>query len=300
MPYIIENANILKGNQLIKNSIFVDKNHISAIASNFKKYRFMKMNVDSFIMTPSYALLDSRIPLLGQPELLKKYITKEFILRGCTTFLTYFNVSNERELVGKLIHVKKTLINSQIDYLIGVRIPLRFINASLMRRCKKEHIPAIFIEIFDQNEFDRIPWSWIRDALFPYNCPLIPVLSEGIKGEKPALMAKWVGTMKKEKIPFINEVIQENTPMSPMVLNKIGLYPQKSCFMHGAEISYNLYLMNKDTKNIDEHQLFLYHKDRLAITVYKGNVIRAGKVVLSMLGNGEHVKVKTPSFFSYG
>jgi hypothetical protein len=300
MPYIIENANILKGSQLVKNSILVDENRISAISKNFKQYRFMKMNADAFIMTPSYALLDTHIPLSGPPEILKEYMTTEFILKGCTTFLTYFSVSYERELVGKLMDMKTALLSSPIDFLIGVRIPLRNINASFMRRCKRERIPAIFIEIHNRNEFNQISWSWIREALFPYNCPLIPVLSEKIKGEEKTVMTMWMETMKKEKIPFINEVIQENIPLSPMVLNKIGLYPQKSCFMHGAEISYNLYLMNKDTKNIDEHQLFLYHRDRLVITVHKGNVIRAGREVLFKPGNGEYVKVKTPSFFSYG
>jgi hypothetical protein len=299
MPYIIEDANILKGNQLIKNSILVSENRISAFSKNFKQYRFMKMNADSFIMTPSYAVLDSHIPHSGSCEFLKEYMVTEFLLKGCTTFLTYVNVSYERELVEKLLDMKTALSSSPIDYVIGVRIPLSLINASFIRRCKKERIPAIFIEIQNRNEFRNIPWSRIREAIFPFNCSLIPVLTEQVKDDEKAILASWVKTMKKEKIPFVNDVIQEHLPLSATVLNKIGLYPQKSCLMHGSELSYNLYLMDKDAKNIDDHQLFLYHRDKLVITVHKGKVIRAGKEVLYNPGNGEYVKVKTPSYFSF-
>ena len=34
------------------------------------------------------------------------------------------------------------------------------------------------------------------------------------------------------------------------------------------------------------------------VTVHKGTVVRAGENVLFKPGNGEYVKVRTPSFFS--
>jgi hypothetical protein len=299
MPYIIENANVLKGNELIKKSFLIDDNRISAIQNGFKQYRYMKMKADSFIMTPSYVILDTSAPITGSFQLLKEYMTNEFLLKGCTVLLTYVKICHEKELTEKLIKMKTTLLSSPIDFIIGVRIPIRLISPSFIRKCKKEKIPAIFIEIKENDEFDHIPWGWIREAIFPYNCPLIPILSEGEKKENRVLMNKWVETMKKEKIPSINEVILEKTPLSANVLNKIGLYPKKACLMHGAELSYNLYLMDKEFRNIDESQLFLYYSERLVITVHKGNVIRAGKDVLFKPGDGEYVKVNNPSFFSF-
>jgi hypothetical protein len=299
MPYIIENANVLKGNELIKKSFLINDNRISAIHNGCKQYRYMKMKADSFIMTPSYVILDTGAPLLGTFEALKEYMVNEFLLKGCTTLLTYVKISYENELSEKLKKMKTSLLSCPIDFIIGVRIPIRLISPSFVRKCKKEKIPAIFIEIQENDEFDQIPWGWIREAIFPYNCPLIPILLEREKKENRVLMNKWVETMKKEKIPSINEVILEKTPLSPNVLNKIGLYPKKACLMHGAELSYNLYLLDKEIWNIDESQLFLYHSERLVITVHKGNVIRAGKDVLFKPGYGEYVKVNNPSFFSF-
>ncbi|WML45104.1 hypothetical protein [Neobacillus sp. PS3-40] len=299
MPYIIENATIPKGNLLLKKSFLISENRITAIQSYFKQYNFMRMNLESFIMTPSYVLLDTSAPLSGSFEVLKEYFTKEFILKGCTTLLTYINVSYERELAEKLINKKTALLSSPIDFLIGVRIPLQLLSVSLIRRCKKERVPAIFVEIQDEMELENIPWSWIREALFPFNCPLIPVLNDRLIKEEKIVLAKWRETMKKEKVPFINERITEKIPLPATVLNKIGLFPEKSCLMHGAEISYNLYLQSNKINNVDDNQLFHYHKDRLVVTVHKGNVIRAGKEVLFKPGNGEYIKVKTPSFFSF-
>jgi len=68
--------------------------------------------------------------------------------------------------------------------------------------------------------------------------------------------------------------------------------------MNGTELSYNLYVKGREIKKVDEAGLFHYHSDRLVVTVHKGKVVRSGNKVLFKPGNGEHVKVITPSFFS--
>jgi hypothetical protein len=104
--------------------------------------------------------------------------------------------------------------------------------------------------------------------------------------------------MVNEKIPAVYEEIIENQPLSLSILNKIGLYPQKASLMHGSELSYNFYLNGREIKNLDEESLFHYHSNRLVVTVHKGKVIRAGEEVLFKPGNGDYVKVRTPSYFS--
>ena len=63
--------------------------------------------------------------------------------------------------------MKTTLISSPIDFIIGVRIPVRLITPSFIRKCKREKVPAIFVELEDLDELEDIPWGWVRDALFP-------------------------------------------------------------------------------------------------------------------------------------
>ncbi|XJZ26038.1 hypothetical protein ACF5W4_11565 [Bacillota bacterium Lsc_1132] len=299
MAYIIENANILKDHGLLTKSILIKENRIDGIQNSFKQYRFMKMNAEPFILTPSYVLLDTKLPLASSFQQFKAYMVEHFLLKGCTTLLMYVNVSFQSELSKKVNELKTALISSPIDFLIGVRIPLKLVTPQFIRICKKERIPAIFVEVKDKQELEAIPWSWIREALFPYNSPLVPIfLGENRKSVKES-QKRWTEILLKEKIPALFEEMEENVPLSAAVLNKIGIYSKKSSLNHGAEVSYNLYVKSKEINNVDTKQLFLYHSDRLVITVQKGKIVRAGKEVQFKPGNGEYVKVVTPAYFSF-
>jgi hypothetical protein len=249
-------------------------------------------------MTPSYVLLDTRIPLNASFQEFRKYMVENFLLKGCTTLLTYSSITYESELTEKIKETKTALISSPIDFLISVKVSLRLLTPSFIRKCKKERIPAIFIEVEDLDELTNIPWGWIREALFPYNCPLVPIISNHLKKDARRALSKWKDIMENEKIPAILEEMQEDQPLSFPVLNKIGLYPQKASLLHGAEVSYNLYLKAREIINVDEVELFHYHSDRLLVTVNKGKVVRAGEEVLFKPGYGEYVRVRTPSYFA--
>jgi hypothetical protein len=298
MEYIIENANILKEKELTKSSLLIKGNHIAAKFAQIHNKKLMKMNAEPFVMTPSYVLLDSSIPLNASYQEFRKYMIENFLLKGCTTLLTYIPISYESELTKRINETKTALMSSPIDFLISVKIPLRLLTPSFIRKCKKERVPAIFIDVDDFGELTNIPWGWIREALFPYNCPLVPIISNEGKKEARSAVSKWKGIMEKEKIPALYEELVENQPLSNKVLNKIGLFPQKASLLHGAEVSYNLYLKAREIMNVDEAALFLYHSNRLVVTVNKGKVIRAGKEVLFKPGYGEYVRVRTPSYFA--
>ncbi|GHH98191.1 hypothetical protein [Neobacillus kokaensis] len=298
MPYIIENANILKDKELTVNTLLVQEDKVSAILTRSKHYRFFKMNLEPFIMTPTFVLLNSKISPKDSFQEMKQILKDQFLSKGCTTIFTYVPVSFENELMEKVKEMQTVFMSSPIDYIIGIKIPLRLLTPSFLRKCKKEKIPAIFVEIEDQDVLSDIPWGWIREAMFPYNCPLIPLISSSKKKEAKALLSNWKHTMVQEKIPAVYEEIQENTPISKFILNKIGLYPQKSSLMNGTELSYNLYFKAREIKNVDWSDLFHYHSDRLVITVHKGKIVRTLNEVLFKPGYGDHVMVQTPSYFS--
>jgi hypothetical protein len=296
--YIIENANILKGERLTSCSILVTEDRITTVQGSLPHYRLMKMDVEPFFMTPTFVLLNSTIPTIRSFPEMKKCLVEQFLLKGCTTLFTYANIFYENELEEKINEVKTSLISCPIDFIIGVRIPARLITPNFIRNCKKNKVPAIFVELTNQDELEKIPWGWIREALFPFNCPLFPIISPTLKKEQKAVLSKWKGIMLKEKIPAHYEELIEDQPLAVPLLNKIGLYPQKASLMSGTELSYNLYLRGREIKKVDELHLFHYHGDRLAVTVHKGKVIRSAGNVLFKPGNGEHVKVRTPSYFS--
>jgi hypothetical protein len=298
MGYIIENANILKETKLTKLSLLIEGDHIAAKKERIHHNKYIRMNAESYIMTPSFVLLDTRIPLNASFQEFRKYMVENFLLKGCTTLLTYSSITYESELTEKIKETKTALISSPIDFLVGVKISLRLLTPTFIRKCKKERIPAIFINVEDLDELTSIPWGWIREALFPYNCPLVPIISNQLKKDAKRALSKWKDIMENEKIPAILEELKADQPLPVTVLNKIGLYPQKASLLHGAEVSYNLYLKAREIINVDEVELFHYHSDRLLVTVNKGKVVRAGEEVLFKPGYGEYVRVRTPSYFA--
>ncbi len=203
MGYIIENATILKDSKITECSLLIKENQIAAKQTQFKQYKVIRMNTEAFIMTPTFVQLDSAIPLNTSFQELKKYIMEKYIMKGCTTLFTYTSITYENELNRKIKEVKTALIGSPIDFIIGVKIPMRLVTPSFMRKCKKEKVPAIFLEVSDSEELKDIPWSWIRESLFPYNSPLIPIISNDQKKEAKNVMSKWKVIMEKEKIPAI-------------------------------------------------------------------------------------------------
>lgn len=298
MGYIIENANILKEKKLSTSSLLIEGEHIIAKKKHIHHNKLIKMNAESYIMTPSYVLLDTRIPLNAAFQEFRAYMVEKFLLKGCTTLFTYSTITYESELTEKIRETKTALISSPVDFLISVKIPLRLLTPSFIRKCKKERVPAIFIDVEDLEELNNMPWGWIKEALFPYNCPLVPLISNHLKKDARRALSKWKDIMENQKIPAILQEIKENQPLSISVLNKIGLYPQKASLLHGAEVSYNLFHKAEEIINVDEEELFHYHSDRLLVTVHKGKVVRAGEEVLFKPGFGEYVRVRTPSYFA--
>jgi hypothetical protein len=299
MTYIIENANILKNEELCTASILVKNNQIAIIGNEFKRYSFTRMNADPYIMTPTFCIFDSLMNVEVSIKKKKEYFLQNFILKGCTTLLTHVEVKSERELSFKLKNIKLELLNSPIDYIVGIKVPLKVLNSSFIRKCKREKIPVIFIELQEHDDLSKVAWGWIREAMFPYNCLIVPILPQENR-DKNRLLQDWRRILEQQKINHADSPLEEGTPIPLELLCKIGIFPLKSSLIHGSEVSYNLYEKNREFKNVDVTSLFHYHIDRLLVTVHKGVVIRArGNETLFRSGYGEHVSINRPSYFQY-
>ncbi|WP_080845458.1 hypothetical protein [Cytobacillus gottheilii] len=300
MAYIIENANIVSGETIKESSLLVEKGKIATVKNSFQRYKYMRMDANSYLLTPIHVMYDSQFPNLGSYSNQKSYFTEEYILKGATVILTSVYVHFEKDLKANIKRIKTNLLNSPIDYIIGVRIPMRLLTPSFLLKSKRERIPAIFIEIDNIEELNNLPWGWIRESMFPYNSPLIPVITCEHPAERALALKTWKKIIKREKIPAISEELPEKTTLTRSVLAKIGIYPIKAAIQIGSEVSYNFYSHGREIIKIEELELNDYHKDRLAVTVHKGTVIRAGDEVLYRPGFGEHILIKTPSYFTFG
>ncbi|ESU30365.1 hypothetical protein G3A_22505 [Bacillus sp. 17376] len=298
MAYIIDNVHLLKGQAFTETSILVEDQRIISTTSKFERYNYMRMDADNYIMTPTHVLFDTNIPIKESFKERKEYYLRNFILKGCTVVFTTVKIQFERQLEEELKQAKSNLLDSPIDFVLGVSIPPRLLNPGFIRKCKKMKVPAIFLEIDEMNSLKTMPWGWIKEALFPYNCPVIPILPESKHNKGRQLQLNvWSDLMKKEKVPAVYEDLANPGPVSRSILKKTGIFPEKSNLHSGGELSYNLYNISPETKYRDEHGLF-FQSNHLEVTVDKGKVIRAGAEVYYRPGKGENVIIKTPGFFT--
>lgn len=295
MPYIIENANILKGDQLSTNSLLIEQNRILQLKRSFHM-NHVRMDASPFIMTRPHVMFAENIPLPSKQG--TEYYTHEFILKGCTTFVTYVSLTYEEEFFSKLAKRRNQLAASPIDFVVGVKIPLRLLTTSLIRKCKREKVPMILIKVENKEELLEKPWGWLREAMFPYFPLLIPVFAEENPQSREEKEALWDKIMSREKIRAISVDLQHGSLVPDIVQREMGLYPLKGNLHPGGEVSYNLYIPKDVTKIVDESALFHYDNSRLLFTIHKGMVIRAGKKINYRPSFGNEVEIKTTGYFT--
>ncbi len=293
MAYIIENAHVLKGDKWRSISFLIENNRIFSSRASFNMYKHLRMDAGNYIMTPSHVLLDFNLPISSTFAQRKSYYLETMIKKGCTTVLTSIRIQRERQLISELKKIHAALFDCPLDYVIGVRITPALLTSSFMRVCKRERVPAIFVEVTSVAELEKIPWGWIKEAVFPYNCPLIPIFHN----EDQKLKRKWGELMESHKIPSLKEEIPEGQPLTRKVLEKIGIFPRKSNLHDGGEVSYNFYLKDSETVKMVENELFMKHDSHLLVTMHKGKIIRAGNQLSYRPGYGEYVEIKTPAFY---
>ncbi|MFS1518168.1 hypothetical protein V1503_17200 [Bacillus sp. SCS-151] len=300
MAYIIDEAKVLKGNGVEACSIFVKNNKIDFIRENANRFRSLKMNVNSFIVTPGHVMLDLSLSTSLPFQLFKQHLRTHFLMKGCTTILVICKIPYENQLINELNKVRGNLVNSPIDYYIGVQISLKTLTPSFVRACKRNKIPVILVEIEHEDDLFDVQWGWIREALFLYPIVFIPVWQNQIrpKQEQKKLTKIWNHHTSTHKIPTIVECPQEGRPLSKEVLTKIGIYPAKGDIRVGGEVDYNLYNQEDQVKKVAQKAFVDYHNHNPAITVHKGVVIKSGDKIDFRPGFGNECSVKIPGYFS--
>lgn len=257
MHYLIDRATLMMNGKKSIVSMLIQEDEIRLIGNAFSQSLVMKMDVSPFIMTPSLVKFIPHIPDLPFPQF-KQFFSEQFLLTGCSAFVTTFRIQYEFEFESKLLEKRTQLLNSPIDYMLGVQMPADKVTTSIVKKCKKEKIPLIFIEL--KKDLPSIPWGWLREAAFPFNPIFIPVFLPPQKpfAEKRTLQ-KWAKQMKEERISHLAYPLTEKKSLNEDELKLFGLYPKRGVLRPGGEISYNLYL------KMDE-----WDKKNPDIAVYKG------------------------------
>jgi len=291
MDYIIENALSVENGSSTKVSMLVRNREIRYFGADTLNLSLIKMDARSFIITPSFIYFAPHIPDLSFEEF-KSYFSDHFLTKGCGTIITNFQIEHLNEFDKMLRKKRQSMLNSPIDYLLGVTVPAATLNTSLVIKCKIAKIPIIFIEFNRLNELERIPWGWIKDASFPYNPIFIPIFPPSMKSYRQKFLSrKWDSILQKEKLPHLPQPLQTELPLNLEIIKKIGLYPKKGILKVGGEISYNLYLQNEQKSEIKNNIL------RPSICVQKGKFLCINEKPIFRPGYGDEILINKTALF---
>ncbi|MCR8846935.1 hypothetical protein NQ095_00840 [Rossellomorea sp. SC111] len=296
--YIIENANWVKDTRLTHTSLLVKDGRISAIRDSFQYYKYMKMDASHFLMTPGHVMCDLMVPQGSDFISVKNYYLEKFIIRGCTTVLTAFSIQYEYEFLKQLNERKTSLLNSPLDYTIGLKTSVNLVTPNIIRACKRHKVPVIWIDLDEAGGFKDIPWGWIKGLLFHYPITFVPFFTTDIDNKTKMKHLKiWQNTMKSEGIPHIPVEIPEKEPLNLNILKKIGIYPLRGNFLVGGEICYNLYL-KPEGESGTEPLSFHYDHHVLKCTMNKGKYHYINNRGHFYPGAGEELIIQTPGYFT--
>jgi hypothetical protein len=297
MDYILEEIDSY--GRKVKCNYLIQDNRISYISDHSLKMNLMRVSLNHFLLKPGHVMADFSIyDLVVKGEKLTDCLNN-LVQLGCTTLLTTFPIYYERDFHIRLSQLRNIMKEGQLDYVIGLSIPVRKLTPKIIRKCQREKLPFISVQIDEVSEINSIVWEWIRDANFPYNVQIIPEWKKKIegKGKKQALQT-WEVLMKEKSIETISDFPGNQSPLSKSILKQLGIYPRKGEFVIGADIDYLLYFKEQQDGILEESNSLHYHTNKEPeIVVKDGDIIKLRQNIFSEKGNGNELRVNRPGIF---
>lgn len=293
MKYIIENARTYCYGQLEQKSVLIDDSKVVYSHSHFTHYQYMRVCTNQFVISPGHVMIDFTVTNLTHFQSFKERMTN-LVSKGCTTFISVCDLMYESQFELQLKKAKHALINSTIDFIIGIKIPLIKLTPSLIRKCRKNKVPVIFVEINKKEEIDKIAWQRIRDELFPYHLLILPIwnMPDTPQSKLKKWKKDWKDTLTSNKITTDDHTPNEFEPLSKEVLLNIGLYPQKGSLKTRSDADYLFY--NKDHFKNDTIAFTQHCPD---IVIANGVVKKAGNHIFFKPGVGKELVIHIPRKF---
>lgn len=297
LNYIIDSANVVSDSGISIRSFLIEENKISHYGNTLQKYKGTRMNVSSYIMAPGSVLTDFN--LLHKHDLLSyKNSQRELIKKGCTTVLIPCFIPFEKEFEKKIREARHLMINSTLDFVIGVHLPVEKLTPSLIRLCRRQKTPFIIVDVRDDTNLFSIPWGWIREAQFQFQVPIYPLWKIKNKKELDQKKDLWEKITAFHKIPTHLHFPLEHFPLDKVILKQIGIYPQKGELLIGNDLDYTLYSIASEFMKVEEKNKLDYDKANLVITVHKGRLLKVNDDICYYPGFGEELKIHIPGLFA--
>lgn len=297
MNYIIEGANVVSEEGITISSFLIHDHKISHYGRSLKQYQGMRMKASDYIMTPGHVYLDFQLVNSKNLEDYKSKLVK-LVTKGCTTVLVPCEISYESEFENKVRAARHSMINSTIDFVIGIRIAAEKLTPSIIRLCKRHKIPYILADVNEDTNIHCIPWGWIREAQFQFQIPIYPLWNIGDKKELKIRKQIWEEKAILHNITTYLNFPIDFRPVPKVIRQQIGIYPKKGELLIGNDLDYNLYAFPLEEPEVEEKNKLDYDKIEPLITVHKGKVLKVNGKVNFFPGFGQELIIKIPGLFA--
>jgi hypothetical protein len=254
------------------------------------------MEIGEMIVTPGHVMVDFSFQQPRTFAQFKQYVQQSLIKNGCTTLLAVCDVPSERELASALRKLRQHLLNSPIDYFIGVKVPARMLTPSFVLACRRWKIRVIFVEIEESDVLHSVPWYWIADIMKTAPLTFVPCWLNEKRMKRQE--AAWRNLLAMHHIPFIPFPLRERTPLGLNVLKQIGIYPQKGDLRIGGEVDYNLYRKEAMSRLVAETLIVDYDNHVPVITVHKGRLLKVENQLYFYPGFGTERIIRAVGMFA--
>ncbi|MFV8828359.1 hypothetical protein [Alkalihalobacterium sp. APHAB7] len=292
MKYILADAKREEGCEFIKKSYYIENDSISYVNDRMDKLKFTRINMSGFTIAAGHIMNDFNIINFKHKEAYKMRF-KRLIEKGCTTIVTFPFVENVDELKKKLRHARHQLINSPIDYVIGIQTNIDGFTPALVRKCKNEKVPIILVNITSVEDFYKVAWGRIKEAMLTYQLLVIPnwTVTPLTRKEEQKLADTWEMLSNQHRIPTHHPFLCEHEPFSKVLSKKIGLYPKKSELIAGSDVDYIMFQKDAPGQEVCDTP------NEPAVVVLRGKVLKAGDHVYYKPGYGREVRIAVPRHF---
>jgi hypothetical protein len=248
-----------------------------------------------FIMKPGYVMVDEKLAETNSFDDYKE-IMANLQEKGCTTVIAVFPIKSETELEQNLLKARRQMVQSSIDYLFSISIPIVELNASLIRRCKKNKIPLIIADVWHESDLNKPTWEWIRNELWNYQIVIVPRWKfdfHSIREEHKCAL-KWKELAKKFTIETYSSDLKMHTSLCSDLLKKIGVYPFKGRLGNNSDLDYILY---RSEDQFIQQTPVPYDTINPCIVVSKGQFLKVNHELLFKVGHGKQLFIHRPGYF---
>ncbi|WP_157796489.1 hypothetical protein [Bacillus sp. FJAT-45037] len=234
-----------------------------------------------------------------------KQYQKELISKGCTTLIHFSKADYEKDLSYAIKRAKHECINSSLDYLVALEIPLRLLRPTVISTCKRLKVPLLKIHIDSIHDFTSVEWDQISQRMLTYPIVLIPIFKEMNEKKERQYLELWKWFCQKYRIQ--TEALPGNqVGWSKKALQKIGVAPLKGELLVSSDFDYQLFHQNQSVGcTIENEQGFSleaqskldYDKREPNIVGLRNRLLKVENTVHLYPGYGRQIQFASPRRF---